>query len=203
MSRPLAAPRTTKPAFQLQPARRDGRRRPGSFAIPTITIRWPISSGAGGRRPAAVMHPTARPSAPDAVTPPPSPPAAAPRRLAARPPASPRRPHGERRLAALLRGLGLPAEAAAPARRAGRNVGAMLREATAGTIDVLMARALTKRESRIEMTMLSPRANNPLKFFPNADGALTQMLTARCRAICRRWKPWPAPSTTCARMSWR
>jgi len=53
----------------------------------------------------------------------------------------------------------------------------MLREATAGTIDVLMARALTKKESRIEMTMLSVRANNPLKFFPHADGALTQMLT--------------------------
>ena len=53
----------------------------------------------------------------------------------------------------------------------------MLREATAGTIDVLMARAMTKKESRIERTMLSVRANNPLKFFPNADGALTQMLT--------------------------
>jgi type VI secretion system protein len=56
-------------------------------------------------------------------------------------------------------------------------VGAMLREATAGTIDVLMARAMTKKESRIEMTMLSVRANNPLKFFPNPEGALTQMLT--------------------------
>jgi FHA domain-containing protein/type VI secretion system protein len=40
-----------------------------------------------------------------------------------------------------------------------------------------MARAATKKESRIEMTMLSVLANNPLKFFPNADGALTQMLT--------------------------
>jgi type VI secretion system protein len=40
-----------------------------------------------------------------------------------------------------------------------------------------MARALMKKESRIDMTMLSVQANNPLKFFPNADGALTQMLT--------------------------
>ncbi|MET0856572.1 MAG: type VI secretion system-associated FHA domain protein TagH [Telluria sp.] len=81
-------------------------------------------------------------------------------------------------LAALLRGLGLPG---LQLNRAGaevaETVGAMLREATAGTIDVLMARALTKKESRIEMTMLAVRANNPLKFFPNADGALTQMLT--------------------------
>ena len=41
-----------------------------------------------------------------------------------------------------------------------------------------MARAVTKKESRIEMTMLSVRANNPLKFFPNADSALTQMLNS-------------------------
>jgi FHA domain-containing protein/type VI secretion system protein len=40
-----------------------------------------------------------------------------------------------------------------------------------------MARALTKKESRIDMTMISVSANNPLKFFPNPDSALTQMLT--------------------------
>jgi type VI secretion system FHA domain protein len=80
-------------------------------------------------------------------------------------------------LQALLRGLGLPnlkLNRSGP--EVAETVGAMLREATAGTIDVLMARALTKKESRIEMTMLSVRANNPLKFFPNADSALTQML---------------------------
>jgi FHA domain-containing protein/type VI secretion system protein len=81
-------------------------------------------------------------------------------------------------LAALLRGLGLPElRLQRPATEVAETVGAMLREATAGTIDVLMARAMTKKESRIERTMLSVRANNPLKFFPNADGALTQMLT--------------------------
>jgi type VI secretion system FHA domain protein len=81
-------------------------------------------------------------------------------------------------LAALLRGLGLPGlKLTRAGAEVAETVGAMLREATAGTIDVLMARALTKKESRIEMTMLAVRANNPLKFFPNADGALTQMLT--------------------------
>ena len=85
---------------------------------------------------------------------------------------------GDAVLAALLRGLGLPnLQLQRPAAEVAEIVGAMLREATAGTIDVLMARALTKKESRIEMTMLSVRANNPLKFFPNAEGALTQMLT--------------------------
>ncbi|KQQ97217.1 type VI secretion system-associated FHA domain protein TagH [Massilia sp. Leaf139] len=81
-------------------------------------------------------------------------------------------------LEALLRGLGLPdLKLQRPATEVAELVGAMLREATAGTIDVLMARALTKKESRIEMTMLSIRSNNPLKFFPNPDAALTQMLT--------------------------
>ncbi len=81
-------------------------------------------------------------------------------------------------MAALLRGLGLPElKLTRAGAEVAETVGAMLREATAGTIDVLMARALTKKESRIEMTMLAVRANNPLKFFPNADGALTQMLT--------------------------
>jgi len=64
-----------------------------------------------------------------------------------------------------------------PAVEVAELVGALLREATAGTMDVLMARAMTKKESRIDMTMLSVRANNPLKFFPNAESALTQMLT--------------------------
>lgn len=81
-------------------------------------------------------------------------------------------------LQALLRGLGLPnLQLQRPATEVAEMVGALLREATAGTMDVLMARAMTKKESRIDMTMLSVRANNPLKFFPNADGALTQMLT--------------------------
>jgi type VI secretion system FHA domain protein len=52
----------------------------------------------------------------------------------------------------------------------------MLREATAGTMGVLMGRALAKRESRLEMTMISAQANNPLKFFPDADSALMQMM---------------------------
>jgi FHA domain-containing protein/type VI secretion system protein len=42
---------------------------------------------------------------------------------------------------------------------------------------VLMARAMTKRESRLDMTVLGAQANNPLKFFPDAEGALAQMLT--------------------------
>lgn len=81
-------------------------------------------------------------------------------------------------LQALLRGLGLPhvTPSKSPAETA-ELVGAMLREATAGTMAVLLARAMTKRESRLEMTVLGAQANNPLKFFPDAESALSQMLT--------------------------
>ncbi|WP_338763075.1 type VI secretion system-associated FHA domain protein TagH [Massilia sp. METH4] len=80
-------------------------------------------------------------------------------------------------LQALLRGLRLPElhSRLAPEELA-ELAGAMLREATAGTIGALMARALTKRESRVEMTMMAPQANNPLKFFPDAATALAHML---------------------------
>jgi type VI secretion system FHA domain protein len=78
---------------------------------------------------------------------------------------------------ALLRGLGLSElNTKRSAEEIAEMAGAMLREATAGTMGVLMGRAMTKRESRLDMTMISAAANNPLKFFPDADSALTQMM---------------------------
>jgi type VI secretion system FHA domain protein len=80
-------------------------------------------------------------------------------------------------LAALLRGLGL---SAVPMDRAPEDLaelaGSMLRQAAAGTMGVLLARALTKRESRLDVTMISSQSNNPLKFFPDVDSALVQMM---------------------------
>lgn len=80
---------------------------------------------------------------------------------------------------ALLRGLGLPdLKLDRSAVQVAESIGAMLREATAGTMDVLMARALTKEEEeRMDMTMMAVRSNNPLKFFSNVDSALTQLLS--------------------------
>lgn len=85
---------------------------------------------------------------------------------------------GDEVLQALLRGLGLSGlrTSKSPVETA-ELVGAMLREATSGTMAVLTARAMTKRESRLEMTVLGAQANNPLKFFPDAESALSQMLT--------------------------
>ena len=78
---------------------------------------------------------------------------------------------------ALMRGLGFSElNTKRSAEEIAELAGAMLREATAGTMGVLMGRAMTKRESRLDMTMISAAANNPLKFFPDADSALTQMI---------------------------
>ena len=55
-------------------------------------------------------------------------------------------------------------------------IGRLLREATQGTLDLLMARAMTKREVRAEATMIVGKDNNPLKFSPSADAALAHLL---------------------------
>ncbi|MEM5314909.1 type VI secretion system-associated FHA domain protein TagH [Paraburkholderia sp. JHI869] len=86
-------------------------------------------------------------------------------------------------LQALLEGLGIAAEDVAHlgAQEVARLTGALLREATQGTMSVLRSRAMARREARMAMTMIEARDNNPLKFFPDADRALTQMLGARGR----------------------
>lgn len=92
-------------------------------------------------------------------------------------------------LQALLQGLGLPdLHTSRPPTELAGLIGEMLRAATTGTMDVLMARALTKRESHIDMTMIGAYSNNPFKFFPDADSALTQMLGGDSPAYMRPLK---------------
>jgi FHA domain-containing protein len=45
-----------------------------------------------------------------------------------------------------------------------------------GTLDLLLARALTKREVRAQATLIVARENNPLKFSPTVDAAFTNLL---------------------------
>lgn len=81
--------------------------------------------------------------------------------------------------AALLEGLQLDPTRAPnlPAADLARLTGAMLREALRGAMAVLRSRSMTKREARLDVTLIVARDNNPLKFFPDVDGALAQMLT--------------------------
>jgi type VI secretion system FHA domain protein len=58
-------------------------------------------------------------------------------------------------------------------------IGQLLRASTEGTLDLLLARALIKREVRAEVTMIVANENNPLKFSPNVEVALAHLLAPR------------------------
>ena len=149
-----------------------------AFAIPSD---YDPLAGFGAPMTAPIAAPIATPPAASPLAPPVAPflalPVAPP---AAPPPAAPAPATDSAVLQALLDGLGLPQlRSSHPPEQLARLAGEMLRALAAGTMDVLVARALTKRESHIDMTMIAPRANNPLKFFPDAGSALTQMLGAQ------------------------
>lgn len=78
---------------------------------------------------------------------------------------------------ALLEGLatpGLRIDHLTPERM--RLLGQLLREATAGTVDLLADRAATRRGMRASATVIQARENNPLKFSPTVDAALLHLL---------------------------
>lgn len=80
-------------------------------------------------------------------------------------------------LAALLRGLGPlqhPVEALTPELM--ERIGVLLRSATEGTLQLLIARQELKREVRAEVTLIAAQANNPLKFSPTVEVALAHLL---------------------------
>jgi len=87
-------------------------------------------------------------------------------------------------LAAFQRGLGFPlqlADGMTPERM--EQVGRVLRESVSGTMALLTARALTKREIRAEVTMIVSKENNPLKFAPDVEFALVQLLAPQGRGF--------------------
>lgn len=156
---------------------------PSAPPVPTPAARMAIPDDydplADFLPPRVQAPPPPPPKAAEATTvapPPPPPPAPQP----APQPATPARGGSaadDPVIRALMRGLGLEElNTRRSAEEIAELAGAMLREATAGTMDVLRGRAMTKRESRLDMTMISSQANNPLKFFPDANSALTQMV---------------------------
>jgi FHA domain-containing protein len=81
-------------------------------------------------------------------------------------------------LTAFLHGLGVPGlnPPGGLTPELAEHIGVMLRESVQGTVDLLVARAATKREVRAEMTMIVSKNNNPLKFSPDVNFALHQLL---------------------------
>ena len=79
---------------------------------------------------------------------------------------------------AFLRGAGVPAEAIAAELTPDlmELLGKLLTNALQGTIGLLALRSLFKQEANADVTMVVVRNNNPLKFFPDSQTVLTQML---------------------------
>jgi FHA domain-containing protein len=88
-------------------------------------------------------------------------------------------------LQAFLAGAGIP-DLAIPAGLTPQfmeTLGQLVRESTQGTLDLLLARMLTKREVRADLTMIAPRENNPLKFSPSVEVALAHLLSPQGRGF--------------------
>ena len=60
-----------------------------------------------------------------------------------------------------------------------RLIGQLLQEAVKGTMDSLKARASIRQEMRMNLTVIRRAENNPLKFSPTVEEALTHLLAPR------------------------
>jgi FHA domain-containing protein len=64
-----------------------------------------------------------------------------------------------------------------------RMIGSLLRASVDGMVQLMAIRAATKHELRADVTMIQSRNNNPLKFSPDAQGALEQLLQPPLRGF--------------------
>jgi FHA domain-containing protein len=64
-----------------------------------------------------------------------------------------------------------------------QSFGLLLREATQGTLDLLLARSLMRREMHAEVTIIAASENNPLKFSPTVEVALAHLLAPQGRGF--------------------
>lgn len=91
-------------------------------------------------------------------------------------------PRGENpHLDALRDGLGLPEQELSPEEL--RLIGRLLRETVGGLLGLLRARADVKQGLQAEVTVLSSRRNNPLKFVREEHLALVQLLSPPLRGF--------------------
>jgi len=64
-----------------------------------------------------------------------------------------------------------------------RVLGQLLRSSVEGTLQMMAVRAATKHELRAQVTVIRSRDNNPLKFSPDAQSALEQLLQPPVRGF--------------------
>ncbi|QYF92516.1 type VI secretion system-associated FHA domain protein TagH [Massilia sp. PAMC28688] len=78
---------------------------------------------------------------------------------------------------AFLRGAGIPSDAIGSLTpELMELLGKLMNSCLQGTIDLLALRSLVKQEVKADVTVVVMRNNNPLKFFPDSETVLTQML---------------------------
>lgn len=77
---------------------------------------------------------------------------------------------------ALFGGLGVAVPVDKERVKQAQLVGRMLRAVISGTLELLAARTIAKREMGENATLLKVRENNPLKFSPDTDAALARLL---------------------------
>jgi len=96
--------------------------------------------------------------------------------------------------AAFVDGARLPPDALPPdalSEETAELLGAMLRHAVQGTMDLLAARTITQREVRLGAAMLTDQSNNPLAFLPNADAAMVQLLSGHLPGFMHATRAMP------------
>jgi FHA domain-containing protein len=107
----------------------------------------------------------------------------------AAPPASPvaRTADTDALLAAFLKGAGVPNMAVQNGLTPElmELMGTLVYKATAGAMELIAARQITKREIRAEVTMIVAQGNNPLKFLPTPEAAIMQMLGPKMPGFMR------------------
>jgi len=172
LNRPFIPPTFIKPAV---PAASVPPGAPGAAAAGAV-LSWETDFDPAGAAPPPRAAPPAAAPAPMPVAPPlPAP--------AARPVAS-RAEDGGALLAAFRRGLNVPAlDLPALTPDMMELIGQILREAVGGTVDLVRARSTVKHEMRAEVTTISAKNNNPLKFSPNVDVALQHLLAPPARGF--------------------
>ena len=144
---------------------------------PPIAKPQPVVRSEPVVKPEPAMKP--RPEAPPVIPRPsaPSVPAAPPTQPVSVAPAGPQE---QALLRAFLQGAGisgLQSKSLTPETM--EAIGKLLREAVQGTLDLLRARGLTKSEMRADVTMIMAQDNNPLKFSPTVEAALTHLLSSQ------------------------
>jgi FHA domain-containing protein len=184
---PSLPPRGTAPGADMVVSWDSSRDNEAPEEIKTVVLPSPRRAAAAARptvqeRVAADFDPALAPPPVNPAAIPPAPPPRAPQAIPAAapvvPPGAAAHTPPDELLRAFLEGAGAT-ELKIPGGLTPELMnllGRLMHESVRGTLDLLLARALTKREVRAQATVIVARENNPLKFSPTVDAAFKNLL---------------------------